>query len=318
MLSRVADSLYWMGRYLERAEHAARLAEVNLHLVLDHSPKDRLDRWHRLLKAVNCTEDDPTNDGKSVIASIAFDTEQECSIHTCISTARENARQVREQVTTEMFEQLNALYFQVRKTQLDDIWNRQPYQFFRSIRHGVALFNGITESTLNHGQGYAFISLGRYLERTQATARLLKVYLNEELEDQRSSFEADQYMRCVGLLRSCDAFESYQNHYPDGVRADHISEFLLLSDELPRSIRFSADRVVQSLEQVHARTGSSRDRLVQTLAGRLQAQLKFAQPSELHARGLGEFLDTIDADCEEIHAANYRAHVAYPIEEMTA
>ncbi|MEM6394511.1 MAG: alpha-E domain-containing protein [Planctomycetota bacterium] len=318
MLSRVADSLYWLGRYLERAEFAARLAEINLHLALDHSHDDQSERWSRMLAAVDCSADTAEDNGYPAIDALAFNPESSHSIATCIANARENARQVREQVTTEMFEQLNAMYFQVRKTRLADIWNAQPYRFFRDIRQGAYLFDGITEATLPHGEPYAFIHLGRALERTACTARLLDVYLADDLTDQADAFEAGHYLKCVALLRCCDAFEAYQDAYPEGVRADHIAEFLLFSQELPRSLRFAADRLHDALATIADRSGSTLAQPVTRLAGRLQAQLMYAQLNEVIDRGLHTFLTDVQAACDSIHHTNYRAFIAYPIQEMTA
>lgn len=321
MLSRVADSLYWMSRYLERAEHAARLIDVNLHLMLDQSLGSSSQRWGRLIESLNCSSEDVGDidpaDAYAAVRALAFDTENPNSIRSCIAAARENARHVREQISTEMFEQLNALYFQVRQTNLDDIWNFQPYEFFSSIRQGSHLFHGITDSTINHDQEWFFLQLGRYLERALCTATMLRTYARDERPSDESGFEAGAYLKWVGLLKSSVAYESYLRAYRGGVQPTHIAEFLLLDVTFPRSVRYSADRILGALRSIGEFTGSGRAASVERLAGRLQSQLQYAQIDELINRGLATFLDDIESQCDSISNQVYRVFIGYPIEELT-
>src|SRR5215213_8344159 len=204
MLSRVADSLYWMSRYLERAEHTARLIEVNLNLMLDQSPASAGRRWGGLLASLHAPpQPDGANDAYRITQLMTFDVSNETSIMSCIATARDNLRQVREQISSEMWEHLNRLYLQVKSNSIEDVWNVGPHEFFRSVREGAHLFQGITDSTMSHGDGWQFIQVGRHIERAGATASLLDIYFQDFFDTKSQNVAATSYLDWVGLLKSC-------------------------------------------------------------------------------------------------------------------
>lgn len=321
MLSRVADNLYWMSRYLERAEFTARVIEVNLGMMLDRSSLATTVRWQRMLRSLNMPEsliEAVGDDAYAAVDRITFDTGIESSIHACISIARENTRQVRDQVSNEMFEQLNAMYFNVRKTRLDQIWNYQPDEFYRSLRRGSHLFQGLTDSSIIHGQEWLFIQLGRFMERAVMTARLVECYAAPiEAGDELEGFEATHYLTWVEMLRCCSAFEPYLETYRGGVRAESAIEFVLLDATLPRSIRYATDMIQHALGSISRLTASRRAADVDRLVGRLHASLNFARVDEIVAGGLDKFLNRIHVQVAEIHSALYRVYIAYPVEEVT-
>lgn len=306
-----------MSRYLERAEHSARLIDVNIDLMLDQASVASGLRWGRLLSSMECKLECDTDDAHGCVNALTFDTENPNSIRSCIASARENARHVREQVSAEMFEQLNALYFLVRQTNLDDIWHQQPHEFFDSIRQGAHLLHGITDATINHDQEWFFIQLGRHLERVSATARMLRIYLDDEGPGDETGFEARAYLKWVGLLKSCVAYESYLRAYRGGIQPVTIAEFLLLDETFPGSVRYAADRLVGALESIGNFTGSNRTEPVFRLAGRLRSQLQYAQIEELMAGELSSFLQTLEDQCNEINTTIYRVFIAYPIADLT-
>src|SRR5580765_6066459 len=177
MLSRVADSLYWMSRYLERAEHTARLLDVNLNLMLDESSTSSEHRWLRVLHALG----HPANiewagDPYALTRSITFDTGRKASIVSCIIAARENSRHVREQISTEMWQRLNSLYLQVTRPHIGAEREGHASEFLQSVLEAAHQFQGITDSTMSHGEGWQFIQVGRFIERASATAMLLEAY----------------------------------------------------------------------------------------------------------------------------------------------
>ncbi|MEJ7616536.1 MAG: alpha-E domain-containing protein [Pyrinomonadaceae bacterium] len=163
-----------MSRYLERAEHAARLIDLNLHQMLDQSPVSVETRWERLLKSLRTPSLDnlASHNAYEITNTLTFDPSNKSSIVSYISLARDNARQVREQISSEMWEQLNGLCLQVKRTSMAEIWQDEPHQFFQSVKDGAHLFLGITEATMSHGEGWQFIQLGRYIERAGATSAL--------------------------------------------------------------------------------------------------------------------------------------------------
>jgi uncharacterized alpha-E superfamily protein len=315
MLSRVADTLYWMSRYLERAEHTARLLDLQLNLMLeqDASATDRT--WEHIL---DCLHFPPPHkrDSYALTQWITFDASNDSSISSCIAAARENARHVREQISSEMWEQVNRLSLQVKSTQLDKIWEYQPHEFFRAVKEGIHLFQGITDSTMNHGEGWQFIQIGRALERAAAVAALLKVHYGVW-----SGFRdtvTDNYLEWIGLLKSCTAFEAYCKVYTADLRPDRIAEFLILNSEFPHSIRFAVNELHSALNAVANATESKRARHVNRLAGRLRAVLDYGQIDEIIGVGLQIYLDDVQEQCAQIHGALYQTYIAYPIDELVS
>src|SRR5207248_5599918 len=230
MLSRVAESLYWMSRYLERAEHTARLIDVHLNNMLDQAGGDTNLRWQRLLRGLHTPLPEGNVDAYSITQALTFDASSDSSIVSCIAAARENARQVRERISSEMWEQLNRLFLQVKQTSMEQIWHAEPHKFLNSVKEGIYLFQGITDATMSHSEGWHFIRVGRFLERTTATASLLDTHFSIFLIGQ-GEYESEplDYLSWVELLRSCASFEVYCKVYTAAIRADHIAEFLIVN-----------------------------------------------------------------------------------------
>ncbi|MFY9845433.1 MAG: alpha-E domain-containing protein [Terriglobales bacterium] len=315
MLSRVADSLYWMSRYLERAEHTARLIDVDFQLRLDQSPEAGSGRWRRLLEALQAPiPEDGTIDATTLTHILTLDKDNSSSIISCVAAARENLRQVREQCSTEMWEQLNRLYLQVNSTTSSEAWLLHSYLFFRAVREGAHLFHGVTDSTMSHGEGWQYIQLGRYVERTDALARLIGTHLSRlpYLPDQ--AVESEEYLEWVGLLKSCAAFEAYCKKYTAELRPLRVAEFLLLNPEFPHSVRFSVDKVHASLRAIAELTERKAEQPVR-LAGRLRATLSFSQIDEVMASGANAYVEGVRQQCAQAHTAIHQIYFDYPVEE---
>src|SRR5579864_4368096 len=248
MLSRVADSLYWMSRYLERAEHTARLIDVDLQLRLDQSPEAGAGRWGRLLEALQAPVPESGKiDASSLSQILTLDRTNPSSILSCVAAARENLRQVREQCSTEMWEQLNRLYLQVTSTAASEAWLLNSHVFFRAVQEGAHLFQGVTDSTMSHGEGWQYIQLGRFVERTESLARLIRTQFASLSQPLDQTVESEEYFEWVALLKSCAAFEAYCKNYTAEIRPLRVAEFLLLNPEFPHSVRFSVDMVHAAL-----------------------------------------------------------------------
>jgi uncharacterized alpha-E superfamily protein len=319
MLSRVADTLYWMSRYLERAEHTARLLDLQLHMMVELNTEDADQRWQRILTSLYVTP--PENlkaDPYTMTQLLAFDNANANSIAACIAAARENARHVREQISSEMWEEVNRLSLQVKSTQLAKIWYNQPHEFFNSVKQGIHLFQGITDSTMNHGEGWQFIQMGRSVERTIATAALIKTHYRAWPDLNYRQTMIGTFMEWIALLKSCTAFEAYCKVYTADLRPDRVAEFLILNPEFPHSIRFCAMALDSSLQAIAQSTDSKRARQVNRLAGRLRAALDYGQIDEIINTGLYSYLDDIQAECGNIHNAIYHTYITYPIEELVS
>ncbi len=307
MLSRVADSLYWMSRYLERAEHTARLLDVNLHQMLDQTPESANQRWERLFASLHTPAIDDYNDAAMLTHMLTFDHANKSSISACIAAARENAQQVREQISSEMWQQLNQLYLHVKRTSKSRVWRTQPHGFFQAVKEGSHLFQGITDSTMSHNEGWRFIQVGRSIERADAIAALLGVHFQ-----QPASLD---YLAWVGLLRSCTAFEAYCKVYTADLYPEYIAEFLLLNASFPHSVRFSVNMLQMELQAIAQSTGMQMSRAVDRLAGRLRAALDYGHIDEIMADMQG-YVYTIRSLCADIHTAIQQIYISYPADSF--
>jgi uncharacterized alpha-E superfamily protein len=318
MLSRVADSLYWMSRYLERAEHTARLIEVDLQLRLDQSPETSAGRWLRLLDALQTpAPQDTTIDAGSITNLLTLGRSNPSSILSCVSAARENLRQVREQCSSEMWEQLNRLYLQVSNTSKTESWLLNSHIFFRAVQEGAHLFQGVTDSTISHGEGWQYIQLGRYVERIDTLARLIGTHFVILTHPPDQPIETEEYLEWVGLLKSCAAFEAYCKTYTAELRPLRVAEFLLLNREFPHSVRFSVDMVQAALARIGEMTERKAEQPV-WLAGRLQATLSFSQIDEILAAGASAYVDSVRWQCAQAHSAIHQVYFDYSVESALA
>jgi uncharacterized alpha-E superfamily protein len=325
MLSRVADSLYWMSRSIERAEHTTRLLDVNLNLMLDESATNADRCWQRMLQALgNPADTEWTGDPFALTQSLTFDTENKASILSCIISARENARHVREQISTEQWTRLNRLYLQVTRPEMrgsmDDsiMADSGPTEFLQQVMEAVHQFQGVSDSTMSHGEGWQFIQVGRYIERASATAMLLEAYHQDLWRQNERLPEGNEYLEWMGLLRSATAFEAYCKVYTADITPDRILEFLLLDEEFPHSIRFSIDTLQNALEAIHGEGGESRAAPLRRLVGRLQASLNYSSVDEiLHGDVIG-YLRSIQLQCRSIHNMIYELYVDYSIQAALA
>jgi uncharacterized alpha-E superfamily protein len=310
MLSRVADSLYWMARYLERAEHTTRLLDANIQLMLEQKPQ----AVDRQLRRINLSLGEPLRlEGKLSVPALEqaliFDSRVNASIISSISLARENARQVREQITSEMWSELNSLYHFVKRYDAEDLEQDLPLDFLNEVRRNISLFRGETDATMNHGEEWWFLQIGIYLERTVNTATMLKVHSAELCG------EADiEHLELLALLRSCNAFEAYLKKFTAEFTAENIVEFLLLNPEHPHSILFGVQRIADSIAALPGlRLRNPRTR-VDRLAGRLVATLSYSSVEEVMTAGLRPALENIIRQCAQIHTAIHHAYIDYPIE----
>lgn len=317
MLSRVADNLYWLSRYLERAEHTARVLDLTLNILLEQRSDELMDSsLKRLLESLFAKQLSGNMSLYEITQSLAFDRKNPASITFCIAQSRENARQIREQISSEMFEQLNMLYHKVSRTGIDDVWESQTtHGFFREVKEGAQLFQGLTDSTMIHNEGWHFLQLGRYIERASYNAHFLDVQFRDLERSKDYPLIAEDFMDWVGLLKCFTAFEAYCNVYTADLRSERIIEFLLLNAEFPHSIRFSVDMMENALKRIDSLTETKRAGLVSRLIGKLKSDLSFSQVDEIIESGLGNYLEGIQKQNNRIHDAIYAVYIGYPVEK---
>ncbi len=323
MLSRVADSLYWMSRYLERAEHTARLIDVNMSLMLDEAsttPNLGLERrWRRVLACLGHPAKTAwTGDFYELTHALTFSHDGHAAIVNCIAQARENARQVRDELSSEQWQQLNRLYHGMLAAQREVASFNALTSFLPSILMDLHLFQGVTDSTMSHGEGWQFIQLGRYIERAAATATLLDVDYQERALVQNDTHGSYDFLEGAGMLRSCSAFEAYCHAHTADFTPERITEFLLLNADFPHSVRYSVDCLRSALLAIASRSGMHVSDELARISGRLQASLSFVDMAEVLAEDLAAYLANILQQCRQVHEGVFRLYIQYSIQTALA
>ena len=317
MLSRVADSLYWMSRYIERAENNARIAEVNLQLLLDLTNQQEADprqQWNPIISSLEENElfdslyKEP--DGRAAIDFVGLQKKNPNSIYSCVASARENARTTREQISSEMWEQINKLYLFVSSDSAHALARSSPYEFFNRIIAGSHLFQGISDATMTHGEGWDFIRIGKLIERADCTSRILDVKYHILLPSgERVGGNVDT-IQWMSVLRSCSALEAYRKAYVDQVAPWKVAEFLILHAEFPRSIRFCVESLDAALHRISGSNETHYANEAERLSGRLRSDLVYATIGDIFRFGLHQYLETIQKRLVEISNAMHDAYCA--------
>lgn len=312
MLSRVADSLYWMARYIERGEHTARLIAVKLESMVEQSREEADAAWHRVVGALSAEEFAPkAHDAYTITQALAFNPRNPSSLVSSLRLARDNARQVREQLSTEVWEHLNKLYLRLQPVTTDAVWGHHPARTFREALEDFHTLEGVVYSTLSHNEGWHFLQLGRHIERAQLVSRLLDLHFRN-----LSGSTAPKYFDWLVLLKFCTAFEPYCKAYTAAIRPEKIAEFLIFDGEFPHSVRFSIDRVCDALERVATSAPPARRASVERLAGKLKATVDFGQIEELMSGAIVPFLADVTHQCEQIHNSVHLSYITYGAETV--
>lgn len=320
MLSRVADSLYWMSRYLERVENTARQLDVTIALMLDVGMVGMVStesRWTRLGECLGISAPlDWTGDIEDSAHRLIFDRIHPASITHCITIARENARQVREEISTEQWQRLNRLFHHVHSPLAQEQFRNNAGEILTTVVDGIHLFKGVTDTTMIHGQGWHFIRLGRYLERAYATATLLEIFQKYSTHDAHAP--GANFLDQVALLRCCTAFEAYCQFYTAEVTTDRVIEFLLLNPQFPHAIRYAVDSMLNAIEGIQQASSRRTSDALKANVGRLHAMLRYTTIQEVLSGSTVEFLYSIRRECMRIHEQIYRHYVNYSIQAALA
>ena len=240
-----------------------------------------------------------------------FDRHDNASVYTSLARARENARQVRDQITTETWERLNLLYLRMTGPGAEAAYEQSPLAFLQEIIADLHLFKGAADSTMSHGEGWRFLLTGVYLERAQLIARLLDVCFG----DAAGGHLLDDHFAQLSVLRMACALEPYLRVYTAEMQPRLLMQFLLFDEEFPRSIRFCAARIQEHLTRLTRSADVVDGPSPERIAGRLSARLEFAEFDEVAQFGASAYLATIVQECARIHEAVYEAFVAYPLEQ---
>ncbi|AFY96011.1 alpha-E domain-containing protein [Chamaesiphon minutus] len=290
MLSRVANSIYWLNRYIERAENIARFVDVNLNLLLDSIIID--DRqWEPIVMTTGDLDIFYSRYGaataENVVQFLTYDEKYPNSILSCLQFARENARSIQEIISSEMWEQVNSFYFMVRDAAAATVKPELP-EFLAAVKMASHQFAGVMDATMSHNEGWHFGQIGRSIERADKTARILDVkYFIILPNGVGSSLDELQW---IALLKSASAYEMYRKIYRR-INPTDIARFLIFDRQFPRSILYCLNATEKCLYLIsgnHLDTGCN---LAERQLGRLRSELDFLSLEEVIQRGLHEFLD---------------------------
>lgn len=317
MLSRVANSLYWMARYIERAENIARIVDVNLQLLLDVRSLDErrlVAYWRPVVQATGDEEaffkSHSRATGAAVTEFMIFGDENPNSLVQSICQARENARMVRDQISQELWEELNRLYLFVRSFRAREVWQRDVGEFFHEIKASSLHIIGIINATLVRNEGWWFVQAGLFLERADKITRILDVR-HQSLPDTGvpARITPDQALEWSAVLRSCSAWDAYKSLHAADVHPREIAEFLLLSDIFPRSVRFCVNELNHALRNISGAPEGRFTNDAEKLTGRLLAELQFNSIAEIFQIGLHRYLDEVQVKLNNVGAELFRAYI---------
>lgn len=307
LLSRVAESVYWMGRYIERAENVARFAGVNENLTLDLVGATA-DPWQPIISAsgdrVVFAERFGRATRENALGFLWFDAENPNSIYSCVTAARENARSVRETISSEMWERFNSLYLFVSEARSKGV-PENAAEFCYQVRMGCHLIHGVTDVTMSHNEAWQFLRLGMALERADKTTRLLDVkyfILLPSVRDVGTPFDDAQW---AAVLKSVSGFEMYRKRY-GRISPARIVEFLLLDIDFPRAVRFCLVRADQSLHAITGAPMGSYSCASEQRMGQVRSDLDFANARTILREGLHEFSDALQTKMNAIDELVYR------------
>lgn len=308
MLSRVAESVYWMSRYLERAENVARFVDVNYNLTLgDDSPLGQ--QWSPLVYITGDHQDfeERYSDNASredVLQFLLFDEENPNSILSCIDKAREAARTVREVLPEEIWKQLNKFRLLVRDASTSNDAMKQPHTFCSSVRMTSQLMSGIAESSMLHDEAWTFQKMGRYIERADKTSRIVDVQYFLLLPNAYDVGSPIDIVRWSSLLRSAEGLDMYRRKH-GRITPEKVAEFLILDPIFPRSIRFCVDRLEECLLEMTPEDQIIGNRQSERRAGQLVHRLRTIQIEEIIAQGMHTFIDQLQGAINSLGTTMY-------------
>ena len=301
MLSRAADNLYWMMRYVERAENIARILSVG-HRMSMIGAETGMSQWDAALIIAGCDKPFALRGGpatpRAVIEFLAFEPDNPSSIRACLKYARENARAMRAQITSEAWEAINAAWLEMQGFDMAKVEDRGLSIFFDWVRERSHLFRGVAEATMQRNDASEFMRLGTLIERADSTARILDVKYHVLLPSPKDVGGAVDYYQWGALLRSVSALRIYRQIYRDSIRPLRVAELLILRDDMPRSLHCCFAEIVQILQRL--RETYRRDYASVRLAESILTKLRFGGGVEqVFAVGLHEFLtESIDRNIE--------------------
>lgn len=311
MLSRVADSVFWLSRYVERAENVARFLDVNMHMTLDLGDSIS-QQWEPLVATTGDNEVFAERHGRatrdSVWQFLTFDRKNANSIVSCLYSARENARTIRGSLPSEVWEELNKFYLFVRSADVPNALENTTH-FLGEVKRYSQLLVGIMESLMSRNEAWHFGRMGRNLERADKTSRILDVKYFILLPTTSEVGTPLDVIQWSALLKSASALEMYRR-VRGRIAPEHVVGFLMLDRDFPRSVRYCLNRAEESLRAITGSSEGSYKLNAEKLLGRLRSEFEFTQASDIIQAGLHEFIDGFQLSLNEVDAAIFNSFFA--------
>ena len=322
MLARSAQGLYWMGRYLERADHLSRLLQLQTEALVDRPVEEIYAGWNRIYSSLDRqppgaglvfelsgniagADDFALADSYTLADDLTFERSNPASVWSCFAMGRENARQMRHCISGEMWRALNLAYLRVQQISILDIWANSPESFYASVSADIDTFMGVAAATMYRDEGWHFMRLGRNIERAQQMGGLLLAQLDMDGPDAQH-FESDW----ASLLRVYHAFEAYQRAYSVEVIPERVLNLLVTDSLLPHSVCHALDAVTAELAVLGSGPDAEASAAMQRLSGRASAMLQYEWPDSDNREGV---LELVAAFCLELHSRITATYFDYPV-----
>jgi uncharacterized alpha-E superfamily protein len=303
MLSRVAEACFWVARYIERAEDVARILDVNYRGMMENTGPEAEPTWWSVLATTGDNSEFlrryPQYSERNVTEFLALDRGNRNSVVSCVSAARENARRIRDRISSETWEELNRFYHMVTEQDIEALIRDGPYLFCRAVRNGAHLLAGVIDHTMPRDEGWLFVQAGRFLERAGMTARILD---SQAALLARPSAGPDYAAthRWIAVLKSASAYEAHRKVHRGPIGPEGVVAFLLLAAEFPRSALASITEVETALQAIRRQLGLTGEGRAAREAGALAARLRYTQIDAAFMRDLHEFLDSLEGACNQV------------------
>ena len=319
MLSRVANLIYWIARYLERAENTARIIEVNSQLVLDLQARQAADdprAWEPLVFVTGSDEQfhelygDKVTE-RAVVEFMLFDKRNPSSVLSCVATARENARCIRDQLAAELWETINTFYLRLKDDDFTRYAQLGAADYLAWIKCQTQLFHGVADAMIPRDDGWWFYDLGRHLERADNTTRIIDIKYFMILPGKHSVGSALDIVQWASVLRSCSAFEAFRRARCGDLDLVHVVDYLIRDESFPRSVLYAIAEAEQCLVRIGDGDGQPAVARAHELVRRLREELEAADTKAVIASGLHEYLDGLQLRIEQIHNAVQRAYITH-------
>lgn len=319
MLSRVANLIYWIARYLERAENTARIVEVNAALVLDLQARQAADdprAWEPLVFVTGSDEKFHELYGekateRAVVEFMLFDKRNPSSVLSCIAFARENARCIRDQLSAELWETLNTFYLRLKDDDFTRYAQLGAADYLSWIKHQTQLFHGVADAMIPRGDAWWFYDLGRHLERADNTTRILDIKYFMILPGVQAVGSALDMVQWASVLRSCSAFEAFRRSRRGDLDLVGVVNYLIRDEAFPRSVLYSIAEAEQCLVRIGDGDGQAAVASAHSFVRRLREDLETVDAKAIIASGLHEYLDGLQLRIEHLHEAVQRAYITH-------